>query len=125
MGFVCMAIEHSHPDYLTSKAKRKANGMNLQKFQSIVLKLGNQMYVRHYLWINYPHDPQLMGIEMIGQSPNGTKRLSSCECGVCRKCKHRNYVASKRPKTRLATELEELGFKFDSALGIWTIDRSE
>lgn len=38
--------------------------MTLQRFQSLVLKLSNQMMVRHYLWLNYPNDPQVMGIEM-------------------------------------------------------------
>lgn len=97
--------------------------MTLERFQSIVLKLGNQMYVRHYLWLNYPNDPQLLGIEMIGQSPNGTKRKSSCECGACRKCTDRRYVASKRPKTRLAIELEEAGFSFDRDRGMWIVER--
>lgn len=100
-------------------------GMTLQRFQWIVLKLGNQMYVRHYLWLNYPNGPQLMGIEMIGQAPNGTKRKSSCECGACQKCTHRAYVASKRPKTMLAKELEEAGFAFDQERGMWITERSE
>jgi hypothetical protein len=98
--------------------------MKLIRFQSIVLKLGNQVFVRHYLWLNYPQDPQLMGIELIGQSPKGIKRKSSCTCGKCKKCKHRDYVASKRPKTLLTSELEQCGFVFDRQLGIWTIART-
>ena len=99
--------------------------MTIQRFQATVLKLGNQMFVRHYLWLNYPADPQLFGIQMIGQAPNGKKRQSSCDCGVCPKCMHRNYVASKRPKTMLAGQLEELGFTFNAGLGIWTTERTD
>ena len=48
--------------------------MTLERFQALVLRLGNQVFVRHYHWLNYPHDPPLMGIEMIGQAPNGKKK---------------------------------------------------
>ena len=99
--------------------------MDLQRFQAVVLRLGNQMFVRHYLWLNYPNDPQLMGIELIGQAPNGNARKSSCECGVCAKCKHREYMRGYRPKGRLAQELTEMGFTFNEGLGIWTIERQD
>ncbi len=98
--------------------------MTIQRFQGIVLKLGNQMFVRHYLWINYPHDPQLMGIELIGQAEKGSARKATCECGTCPKCRHREYMRGYRPKGRLAVELAEEGFAFNDKLGIWTITRS-
>ena len=99
--------------------------MTLQRFQGIVLKLGNQMFVRHYLWLNYPHDPQMFGIELIGSGKGGTKRKRSCECGACQTCKHRQYVTAQRPKARLALELEGLGFQFNHDAGIWTIARND
>ena len=97
--------------------------MTLERFQAVVLRLGNQMFVRHYLWLNYPNDPQLMGIELIGQAPNGKKRPASCDCGRCRKCQHREYMRGYRPTGRLATELAEMGFEFNEKLGIWTVAR--
>ena len=97
--------------------------MTLERFQGIVLKLGNQMFVRHYLWLNYPNEPQRMGVDLIGQQPYGRKRLSSCDCGACAKCRHRDYMRAKRPKNRLAVELEESGFVFDRRIGMWTVER--
>lgn len=97
--------------------------MTLQRFQAIVLRLGNQMFVRHYLWINYPNDPQVMGIEMIGQAPNGKRRKSTCDCGACRKCLHREYMRGYRPSGRLAAELEAEGFRFNEQTGIWIVER--
>ncbi len=99
----------------------KANGMTMERFQATVLRLGNQMFVRHYHWLNYPNEPQILGIELIGQAPNGKGRKASCECGVCKKCQHRVYMQGYRPKGRLEQELTELGFvHFD---GIWRIPR--
>jgi hypothetical protein len=40
--------------------------MTVQELQRIVLHIGNQMFVRYYLWLNYPNDPQLMGIQPLG-----------------------------------------------------------
>lgn len=97
--------------------------MTLEKLQAIVLRLGNQMFVRHYLWINYPNDPQMMGIELIGQGPNGKKRKPSCECGTCSKCLHREYMRGYRPSGRLGAELEAEGFKFNEQTGIWMVER--
>jgi hypothetical protein len=99
--------------------------MTIQKFQAIVLRLGNQMFVRHYLWLNYPAEPPLMGIELIGQAPDGKKRKSSCQCGKCPKCQHREYMRGYRPSGRLATELESEGLSFNEVTGIWTIERTE
>lgn len=98
--------------------------MTLERLQGIVLRLGNQMFVRHYLWLNYPNDPQMMGIELIGQAPKGSARKTSCECGTCHVCKHREYMRGYRPKGRLAVELTELGFAFNPKNGIWEIERS-
>lgn len=75
--------------------------MTIQRFQNIVLRLGNQMFVRHYLWLNYPNDPQLMGLE------------------------HREYMRGYRPSGRLATELKAEGFQFNEQIGIWTVGREE
>ena len=68
--------------------------MTLQRFQNIVLRLGNQMFVRHYFWLNYPDDPQIMGFSMVGA-----------------------------PSVRLLDELKELGFTFDERSQIWKISR--
>ena len=83
------------------------------------------MFVRHYLWLNYPNDPQLMGIEMVGQAPNGKKRIATCDCGKCHKCLHREYMRGYRPSGRLAADLGAEGFQFNVKTGIWTVDRSE
>lgn len=104
--------------------------MTLQRFQGVVLKLGNQMFVRHYLWLNYPEDPQLMGIQFanITATPNRS-RSRTCECGKCKTCKHREYQNTHRPKgplshERLFGELKEMGFKYRKD-GIWAIERSD
>lgn len=70
--------------------------MTLQRFQAIVLKLGNQCWIRHYLWLSYPNEPQVMGLDMIGPGR----------------------------QIQLVKELEGAGFKFDSRFGMWTVERS-
>jgi hypothetical protein len=108
--------------------------MTLQRFQGIVLKLGNQMFVRHYHWLNYPNDPQLLGI----QFPSGAarsagrrhKRERSCECGKCVKCKHREYMKNTRVPVadgmgRIVDELKALGFEWNAGLKTWTIERND
>ena len=97
--------------------------MTLERLQGIVLRLGNQMFVRHYLWLNYPNDPQMMGIELIGQAPKGSARKTSCECGTCHVANTGVYAVTV-PKRRLAVELTELGFAFNPKNGIWEIERS-
>lgn len=97
--------------------------MTLERLQGIVLRLGSQMFIRHYLWLNYPNDPQIMGIELIGQAAKGSARKVTCECGTCHTCKHREYMRGYRPKGRLAVELAELGFSFDAKDGIWKTER--
>lgn len=37
--------------------------MTVERFERLVLKLSNQMLVRHYLWLNYPYEPKIMQIE--------------------------------------------------------------
>lgn len=71
--------------------------MTLQRFQGIVLKLSNQMFVRHYLWLNYPLDPQLMGLQFSGE----------------------------RDINRLKDELMELGIGFDEDRAMWTVKRTD
>ncbi len=102
--------------------------MTLQRFQGVVLKIGNQMLVRHYLWLNYPNDPPLMGIQLERLVGPRKGRRRSCECGTCKKCQHRQYVAEHRPKRqnqlRLQAELIEIGFALRDD-GLWTIARTE
>lgn len=105
--------------------------ITLERFQAIVLKLGNQMFVRHYLWLNYPEDPQLMGLQFTTQREPGRQRphTRSCECGECKTCKHRDYQRNSRPIQsdglyRLFDELKELGFVRRED-GIWTIARTQ
>ena len=71
--------------------------MTINRFKGIVLKLGNQMFVRHFLWLNYPNDTKIMGIKF------KTSGLTD----------------------RLNNELNELGFRFDEKDGIWKIERSK
>ena len=105
--------------------------MTLEDLQRIALRLGNQMFVRHYYWLNYPNDPQLMGIQFPQSIKPGprARRTRTCACGTCDKCKHREYVRKYRvpitPSGRLAAELEALGFNYSDALGIWTVERTE
>lgn len=60
-----------------------------------MLKLGNQMFVRHYLWLNYPQDRQLMGIQF----------------------------KSDRPELALCGELVDLGFEWHVGYRMWVIWR--
>jgi hypothetical protein len=99
--------------------------ITIRRFERIVLRLSNQTFVRHHLWLNFPDDPRLMGIELIGHGPNGKKRKSTCNCGRCPKCTHREYMRRYRPSALLATELESEGFTFDEVSGIWTIERRD
>lgn len=71
--------------------------MTIQEFQRIVLRLSNQTHVRHFMWLNYPNDPQVMAIILI-PSDGGH---------------------------RLAHEMEALGFAWDNANSRYTINRDE
>lgn len=103
--------------------------MTIEKFQRIVLKIGNQRFVRHYLWLDYPEEPQLMGIEIqTHRKPNARRKTRTCECGECKTCKHRDYTNANRPTSdgstgRLFKELKELGFE-QRADGIWACPRT-
>lgn len=74
--------------------------MTLERFQAIVLKLSNIMMARHYLWLNYPNDPQVLAIEL-GEA-----------------------VLSDGP---LYKELVNLGFQFKELAGLrlWVIERTD
>lgn len=72
--------------------------MTLQRFQGIVLRISNLMFVRHYLWLNYPNDAQLMGIEL-------------------------GRIADTESRVALHHELTKLGFSLRDD-GIWTIGRT-
>lgn len=74
--------------------------MTIQRFQATVLKLSNQTFVRHYPWLNYPYDPQLMGIEFAYDS--------KLEC-----------------QPLLRDEIVSLGFAMRKTDWIWAIERSE
>lgn len=104
--------------------------MTIEKLQSIALRIGNQRFVRHYLWLNYPERPQLMGIEIqTHRKPNARRKARTCECGQCKTCKHRDYMNANRPHVdgstgRLFKELKDLGFE-QRTDGIWVIIRSD
>lgn len=110
----------------TESAGEKEATVTIVELQRIVLRLGNQMFVRHYLWLNYPNDPQLMGIQFAYNPAEGLrKRKRSCECGVCEKCLHRNYMQAARGKEpQIFMELRGLGFGWNTELKMWTISRS-
>lgn len=69
--------------------------MTIEQLQWIVIKLSNQEMVRWYAWLNYPNDPQLMGIELL-----------------------------RRTSDMLAIELSSKGFVLNDTTGIWTIVRT-
>jgi hypothetical protein len=104
--------------------------MDLREFQRVVLRLGNQMFVRHFLWLNYPNGPQLMGIQFIN-NPTGKPRGKelTCACGECKTCTHREYMRKYRPVVeqdgRLMNELRALGFEYNEGLKTWTIQRKD
>lgn len=107
--------------------------MTIQKLQDVVLKLSNQMFVRHYVWLNYPNDPQVMGIQFQSalRQRTKTRRRLTCECGDCYKCKHREAMRLKyRTKqlggsAMLLQELESLGFTWREDLKLWAVERTE
>ncbi len=77
--------------------------MTIDRFRSIVLKLGNQMFVRHYLWLNYPNPTQLFGFQIMDPAT-----LTLC-----------------RATGRLAEELEREGMRFEAERGMWVVERDE
>lgn len=128
-----MAAKHDNSLAASEESKTEASesaarvGMTLERFQGLVLKLGNQMFVRHYLWVNYPNDPQSLGIQF-SYNPKENRRhvTRTCDCGQCKKCRHREYVRNTRaaPETdRLYSELRGLGFQWNPELAMWIIQR--
>lgn len=80
--------------------------MTIDYLQGIVRRLANQMPVRYYLWLNYPQDPQLMGIELFG--PNGKGGWNSI-----------------KGEFMLEREMLVSGFGWDGARKMWTAPRHE
>lgn len=78
--------------------------MTINEFQRIVIRLSNQMYVRHYLWLNYPNEPQTMALSLID--------LANTTGSITTDGGH-----------RLSRELEALGFVWDGSNGRYTIQR--
>lgn len=105
--------------------------MTIERFQGLILTLANQEFVRCYYFLNFPHLPQIMGIQFTKPIVATAKRKRSCECGACEKCKHREYMADYRPKRQdirargmLHRELTDMGFALRPD-GIWSIERTE
>ena len=73
--------------------------MPLADFQRLVLRLANQAFVRYALWLNYPNDPQLMGIDF-GGNPESVN-------------------------TMLREELTRLGLAIDPRFKMWTVERTD
>ena len=100
--------------------------MKIEELQRIVLRLSNQMFVRYYLHLAQPNDPQLMGIQFAKPVRPQRKRKRACECGACPTCEHREYMAKYRVPTsdrsRLPEELATLGFEYNEGLKMWTIE---
>ena len=63
-------------------------------------QLGNQIFTRHYVWLNYPAEPQTMGIEIMLADWNGDIPL-------------------------LKKEMKERGFRLSERFNGWVIERKE
>lgn len=72
--------------------------MTIERFQALVLKLSNQMFVRCYYWLNYPQDRQIFGLQ---------------------------FPAAQEFGPTLEAELRGLGFESNRQDAIWTIARKE
>ena len=83
---------------------------------SAEVKIGNQMFVRHYLWLNYPHEPQLFGIQFPCNPKGPGCRSEACDGG--------KYAQGQSGDERLLQELRELGFEWNAGLKMWTIAKS-
>ena len=75
--------------------------VTLQRFQAIILKLGNQVFIRHYLWLNYPNPYQLMGIQLLDPAT----------------------LTLLKPSGLLSKELLQEGFRFEEPRGMWLVNR--
>jgi hypothetical protein len=71
--------------------------ISMDDFQSLVWQLSNQLFVRHYRWLNYPQKPQLFALQFADDIAN----------------------------TSLEAELKSLGFAWDPIQRIWAILRKE
>jgi hypothetical protein len=69
-------------------------GISMHDFQ-LVWQLSNQLFVRHYRWLNYPREPQLLALQFADDIEN----------------------------TPLEAELKSLGFVWDATQRIWAIPR--
>jgi hypothetical protein len=70
--------------------------MTVQDVKRIALQLANTYWVRYYLCLNYPHDPQAVCISIMNPK---NERFSSRE-------------------KRLLKEMETLGFTWETKYGI-------
>ena len=68
--------------------------MTLEKLESIVLRLANQTHVRYYKWLNYPNEPQIMGIQL-----------------------------QEEPGKILKQEFYQLGLRYQIRFNVWTVER--
>lgn len=73
--------------------------ITMSELERIVLHLSNSRPTRWFKWLNYPNNPQLMGIAWITKTPDDERFL---------------YEA-----------LQEQGFKYDPQFGCFTIERME
>lgn len=73
--------------------------MTMQRFQSTVRVLSNSMFVRWYACLNYPYEPQVLGIQ---------------------------FQDAEHTNVRLMQDLREAGFTQDPRWpGIWVVERTE
>ncbi len=83
-------------------------GMTIDRFRSIVLKLGNKMFVRHYLWLNYPNPTQLFGFQI----------MDPATLTLCR-------ATGRLAEELNAEELKQEGLRFEAERGMWVVERDE
>lgn len=79
--------------------------MPIEELQSLALMLGRSLWVRWFAFLNYPFDPQLMGLSLI-ETVNG--KMESFKGG-----------------DRLQQDLSRRGFAWNDDLRMWTIERKE
>jgi hypothetical protein len=74
--------------------------VSIRELQRIALRLSNQMFVRHFMWLNYPNDPQVMGIML--RDPDVTAG-----------------------DDMLQKEMLRLGFRWNPELSMYAVERRE
>ena len=79
--------------------------MSIEEVQRLALMLSRSMWVRWFANLNYPFEPQLMGL-MLADGCNG-------------------QVGIVKGGDMLAGELTRLGFAWNDDLRMWTILRAE